>query len=260
MSIVFTPDSKRLLSSDGGNAIHLWEVNPPREIPRSEKQLVAFKKMRWYSPYISLDPAGKTVFVWFPFKEEDATTTSVEAFDIENGKPLFTFHEGGGRKVRSMAFCAIGKLAATGAKDGSVRLWTMNAADAAVAPGGDWFLFDKKASIGDLALSPDGTKLIATSNDGEIKIAKIEGRTVLKTIKGHTGGVQACIISPDGKRLATYGADNVIKAWDVETGQELRRWDLGKHGATVVNLAFTPDGKQLVTANENTTVYVLELP
>ena len=66
--------------------------------------------------------------------------------------------------------------------------------------------------------------------------------------------------SPDGKLFATYGDDNVIKVWDMD-GKELRRWDLGKNqGMLVINLAFTPDGKQLVTANANTTVYILDLP
>ena len=72
--------------------------------------------------------------------------------------------------------------------------------------------------------------------------------------------VYICQTSPDGKRLATYGEDNIVKVWDME-GKELRRWDLGRNqGTFVINFAFTPDGRQLVTANKNTTVYVLDLP
>ena len=71
-------------------------------------------------------------------------------------------------------------------------------------------------------------------------------------------------MSPDGKRFATAHMDNVVKVWDVETGNELRSWDLRvpmqKNRPFVRGLAFTPDGKQVATANANTTVYLLELP
>jgi WD40 repeat protein len=56
----------------------------------------------------------------------------------------------------------------------------------------------------------------------------------------------------------------VIKLWDVATGKELRAWDLHlpvqQNKPFVRALAFTPDGKQLATANANTTVYLLECP
>ena len=44
-------------------------------------------------------------------------------------------------------------------------------------------------------------------------------------------------------------------------GKEVRSWDMGRHSDMfVIALAFSPDNKQLVSANANTTVYVLDLP
>ena len=257
LSVLFSPDSKRLISSGGEASIHFWEVNPPREIPRTPQQLAVFGRLIRSSPYIATDPTGKTLLVWLPVNDA-RTKTIVEAFDIDSGMPLFKFVEDN-RAVNSLAFCANGKLAATGAKDGSVRLWDLKANAASIAPGGDWTLFEK-IGVADLAMTPDGTTLVVTNDEGEIKIAKIQGREILKSLKGHKGGVSACIVSPDGKHFATVGADNVVKAWSID-GKELRSWDLGRHqGMFVINLAFSPDGKQLVTANANTTVYVLDLP
>jgi len=213
--------------------------------------------LRRYSPYISLDPEGKKLFIWLPVNEASVSTI-VEVIDLDTGNFVYEFKEDS-RKINSLSFCANGKLAATGAKDGSVRIWDMKPAGAAPIAGGDWSLF-AKVGVADLALSPDGSTLVATSDEGEIKIAKIEGREVLKTFKGHEGRILACMMSPDGKKFATVGADNVIKAWDM-SGNELRRWDLGKHhGMFIVNLAFSHDSRQIVTANANTTVYVLDLP
>ena len=75
----------------------------------------------------------------------------------------------------------------------------------------------------------------------------------------------ACITSPDSKRCATLGLDNVLKLWDLESGRELRQWVMGRpaaesEGLAVRTLLFSADGRQLLTANANTTVYALELP
>jgi WD40 repeat protein len=63
-------------------------------------------------------------------------------------------------------------------------------------------------------------------------------------------------VGGEGNRLATCGGGQV-EVWDLTAGRSLRRWDLGVGVHTV---SFLPDGKSLVTANDNGTLYVLELP
>ena len=45
---------------------------------------------------------------------------------------------------------------------------------------------------------------------------------VIRTMEGHTGHVLSLNWSPDGRQLATSGADNVVKVWDASTGQRKR--------------------------------------
>lgn len=61
----------------------------------------------------------------------------------------------------------------------------------------------------------------------------------------HPAGVHAAAYSPDGKFLATGCEDGVIWLWDAVTGKRLHQ--VGKHHDTVWTVAFTPDGKTLVS-------------
>jgi WD40 repeat protein len=70
----------------------------------------------------------------------------------------------------------------------------------------------------------------------------------------HNAFVNAIAFSPDGRRLATAGMDQVVCIWEVESGKELLR--LKGHEGGVTDVAFTPDGRQIVSSSEDKTVRV----
>jgi WD40 repeat protein len=258
-AVAYAPGGKLLVSSGDDRMIRLWDAVTFKELPRTAEQDLSFRNMVRGSPYLFVTPDDKRLLAWFPIKQANFTTT-VECYEIPGGKRLFNFNEVG-RNVNSLAFCANGKLVATGARDGSVRIWKLEDNRAEVLPGGDWKLFDK-IGVADLALTPDGATLVATSDKGEVKIAEVAKRNVRQTFTAHATRIVGCLVSPDGKRFVTVGADNAIKCWDIESGKELRQWVMGSPGGggLVANVAFTPDSRQLVTANADTTLFVLDLP
>ncbi|HEY7156226.1 MAG TPA: WD40 repeat domain-containing protein, partial [Gemmataceae bacterium] len=59
----------------------------------------------------------------------------------------------------------------------------------------------------------------------------------------HGSSILALAFSPDGKMLASGGADNRVSIWDAATGKELHR--LPNVESTVKTVVFSPDGKLL---------------
>jgi WD40 repeat protein len=64
---------------------------------------------------------------------------------------------------------------------------------------------------------------------------------------GHTKSANAVAFSPDNRWLASGGKDNVIKIWDLSTGNVLRT--LYGHTSNVNALAVSPDGKLLASGS-----------
>jgi len=59
-------------------------------------------------------------------------------------------------------------------------------------------------------------------------------------------------ISPDARFVAVGSEDGVMRIWDVATGTLVSR--LKGHGERVCSLAFTPDGKGLLSCSEDETL------
>ena len=68
----------------------------------------------------------------------------------------------------------------------------------------------------------------------------------------HPGKVRAVAFHPDGKRLATAAADNMIRIWDLNTGQMVAAWE--GHEGPVNSLCFHPRGARLVSGSADKTV------
>lgn len=112
--------------------------------------------------------------------------------------------------------------------------------------------------------SPDGKKIVTTSQDKSARIWDAESGRELRILKGHKGGIHYALFSPDGTRIVTASGDETARIWDVESGKVVSslvvRKDLGTRlFSTIASVvpdvvhyaAFSSDGKKIVTACKN---------
>lgn len=64
-------------------------------------------------------------------------------------------------------------------------------------------------------------------------------------VKGAAGTLWPLAFSPDGSLVAAGALDGTARLWDTKTGKPVVV--LSGHGAMVSSIAFTPDGKQVIT-------------
>jgi WD40 repeat protein len=72
-------------------------------------------------------------------------------------------------------------------------------------------------------------------------------------MRGHEGGVNDVVFSPDGKLVATASDDKTAQLWKVETEFNNNLLVLKGHTDTINSIAFSPDGKLVLTASEDNT-------
>jgi WD40 repeat protein len=241
-SVAFEPSGKRLVTGGEDKKVIVWDLETRKPI----KTLDVDQRV----PYLLWSAKGDKFVAWQSSKRGDAETNNFKTYDPD-GKPLNSL-DLKDRQVLCTVFTNDGEMAALGFEDGSVQLWSLK--DNARI-GGDWAAFNK--GLGDLGVTPDKKRIVAADVDCNVKVYDIDGRKVVKEFRAHQAKLNGVMMGPDGSRFATISDNGEVKLWKTDTGEELRSWTLPTE---VRNLAFSADGKKLITANGDTTLYVLNLP
>jgi WD40 repeat protein len=105
-----------------------------------------------------------------------------------------------------------------------------------------------------------GGKLLATgggapTEEGEVKVFEAAtGKLVTEVKNGHSDTVFGVSFRPDGKVLATCGADKFVKTWEVPSGKAIKSFE--GHTHHVLDVGWKADGKLLASAGADNVVKV----
>ncbi|MEG4202308.1 WD40 repeat domain-containing protein [Microcoleus sp. Pol12A5] len=98
---------------------------------------------------------------------------------------------------------------------------------------------------------------MSASMDKTLKIWDTETGRELKTLTGHSDGVDAVDLAPDGKTAISASMDKTLKIWDTETASELKT--LTGHSNSVLAVDLAPDGKTAISASMDKTLKIWDL-
>ena len=106
-------------------------------------------------------------------------------------------------------------------------------------------------TVGQVALSRDGTKLLSAGTDREPRVWDLATGRLILTLPRHPSWVQGCDFSPAGNTIATGCRDGVVRVFDATTGVQERQ--LVGHMGRTWDVKFDPAG-MVVTAGADGTL------
>ncbi len=247
VAVTFQPDNQTLMVTCSDGSILLLDsgFNPGQPVSTDFGKLVqSYRHELKNVSGIAVAASGSTFFT--------AGERTLKLWKPASSNPIRSF--GHPNTVNTLAYSKEGKLLVTGCGDGFLRLFDLEKGNQ-IRQINAHPLMNNEGAIYGVAFSPDGSQVVSASKDGSLKLFHIADGKLIREFKafkekefpkGHQDSVLCVTFSPDGKLLASGGADRVIKIWNVADGAVIG--ELTGHPGWVYALSWSDDGKTLVSA------------
>ena len=172
---------------------------------------------------IKFDPASHPETAIFAPDGQSLVTGSVDGFlevwDFEScrlrqdldyqAREELMMHED---PILCSSFTRDSEYLATGAKDGMIKVWRLStgACVRKIAKA-------HSQGITSLTFSRDGTQLLSTSFDGNLRLHGLKSGKTLKEFRGHSSYVNCVVWGKDNVHIFSGSSDGSVKVWDART-------------------------------------------
>lgn len=280
-ALAYAPDGSRLASGGQDNVIMVWEPQSGAQLKRLRSHSSHVRALTWGPTGELLLSGGRAgqVKLWKPDEyaevavvggaadaaDRDAVLSArfsadgeqiitagrdrkAELYDAASLARVQQFAEGHEFLASSAVFFAGGARLATGAGDGTVRLWD-------AGTGSETNVLTGVGRTAALAVSQDGGWVLTGSPGGAALLWDARTGRQLAKLAGHDVEVTAVAIAPGGDLLAVGDERGRVQLWSYDAGNKEWRsvhW-LNNHSRAITALAFTDAGARLITASGDNT-------
>ncbi len=226
--VAFAPDGKSVVSVGGDGTVAVWEAATGKEVRRLQGHVGEVHD-------VAVAPGGKLI-------ASAGADRTVRLWDLTTGKEVRKL-EGHQTPALAVAFTADGK-ALISSGTGEVIRWDPATGKELVAIRGH------KGQDRCVAVAPDGKAVVTANETGTLTLWDEAGKE-LRRIAANPDQ-WAVAFSPNGKLLASGGADCRVRVWDPATGKEVRQF--AGHDSKATAVACSPDGKRIASGSLDQTV------
>lgn len=222
----WSPDGSRIVTATL-DAVGMWEARTGREIFRVDGHGDKFLNVLW-------SPTGSLIAT--------VSFTRAQIRDSATGKEIAQL--GSWRVLRDVEWSPDGSKIAVAIETDGAGIWEAATGKEIVR------LKGHTGSVFWAGWSPDGTRIVTTSNDRTARVWDSTGKELAK-LEHPNDVVDAAVWRPDGARLVTASWDRIARVWDVSTAKELVR--LVGHNGFITKLVWSTDGSLILTASDDGT-------
>ncbi len=270
-ALALSADGKTLISGGKDGSVNLWTSQrpPPRDfLPGAFRPLAFSPDSRTLAVMIGEAKVGfldwndgamqrELALAREPFRFWPAVSLSADLLTLAQGLAdgtvrIWNTADGtakairvGDRPVDSVALSPDARSLVTGGRGQPLRWWNLRTLTHT----------DLEAEAMRVLFSPDGGTLAIFERGNVIQLRDTANRALRVRIETDTELMPVAAFSADGARLATSGvagADHIVQVWDTATGRHLG--DFRGHKQGVQAVAFSPDGRTLASASDDSTL------
>ncbi len=241
-AVAFSSDDRLIASGSADNTVKLWAAATGKEVRSLEGHTARVTGVA-FSPdgqRLATSSADRTVRLW----------------DTANGKELLCHKEHTG-VVNCVAFGPDGRHVASGSEDTTVHIWDAETGEMTRKFTGH------RRPVRAVAFSPNAKKVASIGQDpreGEFIVWDASSGDSI--FKKNGSAWTSVAFDPDGQHIATGEAGAIVNDKPRSTRPAVRIWDLGGqqilkmegHEDTITQVAFRPDGQQVVSSGADQTV------
>ena len=230
---------EELLSASSDGTVIFWNISTGELLRKIEVKGETLQAVAYSSSLLAMSIKSK-------FNVDTFKDKGIKVWDPGSNEEIcnLTGHKD---DVMALAFNKNATMLASGGKDRTVMIWTLENIKNSFSPG------RQESSVENLCFNCDGTLLASGGADGKIYLWDIEKKRQINILSDHEGGITSIVFSPEGNKIISGSYDGKVKIRSAENTVTIEtEW-------SVRHLNISVDGTYLAITTNNGLIEIWNL-